>query len=94
MDFDTANFSWLVAISVFFAYFVIDILYATYTLSVTERKAGRAAMISAIMYTALAFGVLSYTENAFYLIPLMIGAFSGTYIAVAWPKLISFFKNK
>lgn len=77
-----ATFSIWKALTVFVAYFVIDILYAKYILAVGGKQAGRAAALSAMIYSLLSFGVLSYSENQLYLIPLAVGAFCGTYVTV------------
>jgi hypothetical protein len=82
MDISTDNFSWMVALGIFSVYFFIDILYANYTLMVVERRAKAAASVSAVMYFLLALGVLTYISNALYLIPLFLGAWLGTYVAV------------
>jgi hypothetical protein len=79
---DPTDFSWLTAMAVFATYVVIDVLYAMYVLSVGRRQPLRAAAISSLLYTLLAWGVLTYSANAIYLVPLAIGAFVGTYVTV------------
>ncbi len=86
MEFDPRDFSWLIALGVFAAYFWIDVLYASYTISVVERQAGRAAFVSMGMYLLLALGVLTYVSNAIYLLPLALGAWSGTYVGVRFHR--------
>jgi hypothetical protein len=80
-DFDPA-----VAALIFVVYVVIDMLYALYILCVGKHQALAAAAISSILYSLLAFGVVSYSKNILYLIPLASGAFLGTYITVRFKK--------
>lgn len=79
-------FSWVMALLVFCAYFVIDILWARYTYAVVNMKAVPAATIGSAMYFLLAFGVLNYTENFLYLAPLVVGSWLGTYLVVKWEQ--------
>jgi hypothetical protein len=67
-----------VALTVFAAYFVIDAMYVHYTLMVTAKKPLRAANISFVMHFLLAGGVLTYTHNPFYVLPLAAGSWAGT----------------
>ena len=67
---------------VFVAYAVVDALYARYTLSVTAVREWNAATIGAFIHFLLAFGVLQYTENPWYIVPLAAGSWVGTFWAV------------
>jgi hypothetical protein len=77
-----ADFSWTIAAAVFVAYFLIDILYALYVISVGKRAAFQAAVISSMLYSLAAYGVVTYSKNFLYVIPLALGAFLGTYVVV------------
>lgn len=77
-----AEFSYATAAMVFFTYVVIDMLYAWYILCVGKRQAVTASFLTAIIYSLLAFGVVSYSKNILYLVPLASGAFLGTYLTV------------
>jgi hypothetical protein len=81
-----ADFDWLLAAGVFIAYFVVDALYAYYTLSVTRHQAGRAATAGSAMYFLMAFGVINYTQNYLYVVPLVLGSWLGTYVIVKYEK--------
>jgi ABC-type uncharacterized transport system permease subunit len=74
------------AIGLFFLYIVVDVMYAFYTLAVTDLKPWRSATIGALMYVLLAAGVISYSSNPWYLIPIGMGSWIGTYIAVSIEK--------
>lgn len=80
------NFSWYAALFVFFAYTIIDLLYADYIISVSRKEPMRSASVSAVIYSLLAFGVITYSQNPLYVIPLGIGAFVGTYLTVKYRK--------
>jgi len=86
------DFNFTTAVLIFFTYFIIDMLYAWYIISVNERKAITASFLTAIIYSLLAFGVVSYSKNILYLIPLASGAFAGTFFMIKtkerkWPKI-------
>lgn len=71
-----------IAALIFVAYFFVDILYVRYTLHITRYQPLRAASAGSLIYLLLSLGVIHYTQNALYLIPLIMGAWVGTYSAV------------
>ena len=71
---------------VFFIYIIIDIAYDLYTKSVAQDKILSASMWAAIIPVLTAYLVLQYIDNASLFIPMMLGAFVGTYIALKWFK--------
>ena len=75
------------ALAIFLAYFLIDALYAYYTLAVVGREAFKSASIGAFMHFLLAFGVINYVQNFLYIIPLAAGSWLGTYFAVKRVKI-------
>lgn len=78
------DFSWTTALTVFVVYILFDILYALYVICVSRRQAFTASAVSSVLYSLGAYGVMNYTHNALYLIPLACGAFIGTYVAVKY----------
>ena len=80
------DFKILTGIVIFFTYLVIDILYASYIIYVGKRQPVMAATISMFIYGLLAYGVISYSSNPYYLIPLAIGAWCGTFLVVKYKK--------
>ena len=64
------------------AYVLIDGMYAYYTLAVVDRKPVVSATIGALMHFLIAFWVLSYVQNYFYVIPLALGSWVGTFLIV------------
>lgn len=80
------SFSIIKAVTIFGVYTLIDALYAYYILCVGRRSSIRAANCSAIIYSLLAYGVISYSENILYLIPLAAGAWVGTFLTVKFER--------
>ena len=78
------DFNWLTALTVFVVYVFFDILYAVYVICVSRKQALAASATGAMLYSLGAVGVMNYTHNILYLIPLSLGAFIGTYIAVKY----------
>lgn len=78
------DFNWTTALIVFVVYIFFDILYALYVICVSRQQAIAASAISAVLYSLGAYGVMNYLHNPLYLIPLAIGAFIGTYVAVKY----------
>jgi len=78
------DFNWYTAAVVFVVYVFFDILYALYVLCVSRKKPIAASFTGALLYSLGAVGVMNYTHNIWYLVPLSLGAFVGTYIAVKY----------
>lgn len=76
-----------IAILVLISYAIIDALYAKYTFEVTSYNEYRAASIWSFMHFMIAFGVISYTENWLYIIPLAIWSWIWTFIVVRKERL-------
>ena len=74
------------ALFLFVTYFFFDILYSWFILSVQNLKAALSSIISGSMYVISAIGVIKYTENAFYLLPVALGASLGTYFFIKHEK--------
>lgn len=80
------DFDFVLAISIFVAYLIVDALYAQYTLHVTNYRAFRAATTGALVHFILAFGVLNYVNNYLYVIPLALGSWIGTYSIIRYEQ--------
>ena len=80
------DFSWSTAFLILIVYIVVDMLYAYYIIQVEQRNPLRAALVSSVLYSLLAYGVVSYSRNLLYLFPLATGAFIGTYLTVWWKR--------
>ena len=84
------SFNFLYALGIATAYFIADSFYAYYTLFVVQYRAVMAATTGALIHFLLAFGVLSYTQNYLYVIPIVIGSWIGTYVVVKSSKTSNF----
>ena len=80
------DFSWSTAFLILIVYIVVDMLYAYYIIQVEQRNPMKAAIVSSVLYSLLAYGVVSYSKNILYLFPLATGAFIGTYLTVWWKR--------
>lgn len=80
------NFSYTTAALIFFVYVIVDMLYAYYIICVEKRRPFLAASVSSVLYSLLAFGVVSYSANILYLFPLATGAWLGTFLTVSWKQ--------
>lgn len=78
------DFHWPTAGMIFVTYVVIDILYAMYVICVGKRQPINAAVVSSFLYSLGAYGVISYSKNPLYVVPLAVGAFLGTYLVVKY----------
>ena len=79
-------FNYTTAIILFLTYTIIDMLYAAYILYVSRLQAVKAATCSMIIYCLLAYGVVSYSTNIWYIIPLAMGAWLGSFLTVIYEK--------
>ncbi len=82
-----AAFDPLIGVGIFVAYMLIDALYARWTFEITRLDEYRAATTGAIMHILLAFGVLNYTGNYLYVVPLVLGSAIGTFFYVRAERL-------
>lgn len=80
------EFSWGMAFLVFIAYVALDILFALYTLAVSELRPIQAANTGALMYFLLGFTVFSYTRNPLYIPSVALGSWIGTYVVVEYQR--------
>jgi hypothetical protein len=80
------DFSLVTACLIFVTYVAIDMMYAWYVICVGKRQAFTAALLTSMIYSLLAFGVVSYSKNILYLVPLASGAFVGTFVMVKFKK--------
>jgi hypothetical protein len=76
------EFNWLLAIGLFVAASLLDAIFALYTVAVINTQPFRAASLSFFTYMLEAVGVVNYVENKYYLVPLALGAFAGSYVIV------------
>lgn len=63
-------------------YFVYDVIWARYTVCVSEHRPFAAATYALAIYGVGAFGLLAIVGDRKCIIPAAIGGFAGTYFAV------------
>lgn len=77
-----STFDFSTAFLVFVAYTVVDALFARYTLAVADLNEWKAATTGLLTHVLLAFGVINYTQNYFYILPILGGSWIGTFFFV------------
>src|SRR4051794_16075381 len=73
-----------VAIGVLASAAATDAAYVFFNAAVSGRRRVMAANWSAIWYMLSAFAVISYTENAFYVLFAAAGSWLGAFLLVSW----------
>src|ERR671936_1764510 len=74
----------LIALGVVASTAATDAAYVFFTAAVTSRRRVWAANWSAIWYMLSAFAVISYTENAFYVVFAALGSWLGAFLSGTW----------
>lgn len=74
--------NWLAAIGLFLASAALDAVFALYIVAVGKGQALLAATMSLVTYLLMAVGIVNYVENKWYIVPLALGAFVGSYVIV------------
>jgi uncharacterized membrane protein (UPF0136 family) len=69
-----------------FTLFIADVFWALYFMKIEERNGVMAGLYGSVIYLLGAFAITQYTEDKTFIIAAVIGAFSGTYVAVEWKK--------
>lgn len=72
-------FEYNTAVLIFVTYFILDMLYAYYILCVENKQSFMSSLMAGFVTLLAAFGIVSFSKNMFYAIPLFCGAFAGTY---------------
>jgi uncharacterized protein YebE (UPF0316 family) len=76
------DFNWLSALGLFIASAFLDAVFALYIVAVGKGQAFLAALMSLFTYLLMAVGIVNYVENKWYIVPLSLGAFVGSYVIV------------
>ncbi len=74
----------LVALGVLGSTAATDAVYVLFNAAVSQRRRVRAASWSGIWYLLSAFAVISYTQNAFYVLFAAGGSWLGAFGAMTW----------
>jgi uncharacterized membrane protein YjjB (DUF3815 family) len=73
---------WFKFFLVFLCVAVTDTCWAFYIIKVAEKKALPASLWGSLISMLSAFAVITYTENHYYIIATVFGAFVGTMVAI------------
>src|SRR5437660_3861791 len=74
----------LIAMGVLASTATTDAAYVFFNVAVTGRRRVWAANWSAIWYLLSAFAIISYTENALYVLFAATGSWLGAFVSVTW----------
>lgn len=77
-----AQLSFGMCIVLFVIYFIFDILYAKYIISVGKLRALRAANYSVILQILSVIGTLKFVNNVLYTVPILAGIWLGTFLSL------------
>lgn len=73
---------WIKFIAVFCAVTATDACWTLYIIRVAEKKALEASSWASIISLMTSFTVIAYTENHYFIIATVLGAFVGTLLAI------------
>jgi hypothetical protein len=78
------NLSPLTALGVVASTASTDAIYVLFNAAVSDRRRIRAACWSSVWYLLSAFAVISYTQNAIYVLFAATGSWIGAFCALTW----------
>lgn len=90
----TNEFNINYAIIIFGTYFILDMFYAYYILCIESRQNLMSSFMAGMITSLSAFGVVSFSKNMLYVIPLFLGAFAGTYCTMKLKEILQSRKRK
>jgi len=90
----TNNFDVYAALLIFLTYFVLDMFYAYYILCIESRQNLMSSLMAGLITSLSAFGVVSFSQNMLYIVPLFLGAFAGTYCTMKLKQMLPSRKTK
>ena len=90
----TNNFDINIAILIFVTYFILDMFYAYYILCIESRQNLMSSFMAGMITSLSAFGVVSFSKNMIYVIPLFLGAFAGTFVTMKTKQILQSRKRK
>ena len=88
------DISILTWVGLFTAYFLFDVIYTLNVKAISRQKAMMVANTSVILFFLGVWGTVSYIENLYNLIPIVFGAWLGSYLSVKQWWLKNWFDKK
>lgn len=76
----------MIYVFIFAAAFVVELIFAEYTYYLIDQRAWQAASLSTMIVLVQQVVNLSIFDRPFLLVPLVVGAWFGTYVATKWRK--------
>ena len=70
----------------FLVYFAFDILYSWYILAIQQLNAAKAGILSIMIGTVSAVGIVKLADNPIYSVPIVLGGGLGTWAILKWEK--------
>lgn len=74
----------LEVIGVFFAYIILDFVWAKYTVALAKEQALASANWSMLIAVVAGIAIVTYVHNPWLLIPAALGGWVGTYFGIKW----------
>lgn len=74
----------LTKLFIFFVAMIFDMVYAAYILETSQKRAGRASLLSGLIFILSAIMTLAYVEDPFNLLFVVSGGTIGTYITIRY----------
>jgi hypothetical protein len=81
-----ADFSWTTALLIFIGYFFIDVGSTWTIIAVQKLQVGLATLLTFFLYLGSAVGIIEYTDNPVYALPMALGASLGGFAMLMWEK--------
>ena len=78
----------------FVVYFTFDVIYSWYILAIQQLNAPKAGILSIVIGTVSAIGIIKLADNPLYSVPIVIGGGLGTYAILKWEKIKKSRKEK
>lgn len=70
----------------FFGYFFLDIASSWAIIAIQKLQRGIATSLTFFLYIGSAVGIIEYTDNSFYMLPVAAGATLGTFVLLTIEK--------
>lgn len=67
-------------------YFTFDMVYSLYILAIQQLNARKAGILSIVIGTISAIGIIKLSDNPIYSVFIVLGGGLGTYFIIKWEK--------
>ena len=91
---EISEFKLSVALLIFSTYFILDMFYAYYILCIESRQNLMSSFMAGMITSLSAFGIVNFSKNMLYVVPLFLGAFAGTYFTMKLKEILQSRKRK